>query len=154
MKDNSINQPWPRSARVTVWVLGVVFSFVTFLAFAYVPPCEECMRRDAESRTTWPITPPSWFPVASLLVEQLKEQRSKHPEDFPPPRTHDDEFIKSLLDADDTVKYLKAIGYESTQYTPNTEDIPMETPALVPTKEDIPDLHKMDFEYPVLEPTA
>ena len=25
MKDKSIKQPWPRSARVTVWVLGVGF---------------------------------------------------------------------------------------------------------------------------------
>ena len=31
MKDKSIKQPWPRSARVTVWVLGII----TILSFAW-----------------------------------------------------------------------------------------------------------------------
>ena len=26
MKDKSIKQPWPRSARVTVWVLGILLA--------------------------------------------------------------------------------------------------------------------------------
>ena len=29
MKDKSIKQPWPRSARVTVWVLGVALLATT-----------------------------------------------------------------------------------------------------------------------------
>ncbi|WP_298083887.1 hypothetical protein [uncultured Akkermansia sp.] len=35
MKDKSIKQPWPRSAKVTVWVLGVVLalSFVWHMSF-------------------------------------------------------------------------------------------------------------------------
>ena len=111
MKDKPIKRPWPRSAKITVWVLGIVFSFVTFLAFAYVPPCEECMRRDAESRTTWPIPNPSCVPVAAMLADNLKDQRTKHPEDFPSPKTQDEEFIKDILDADDTVEYLKSVGY-------------------------------------------
>ena len=32
MKDKSIKQPWPRSARVTVWVLGILL----FIASANV----------------------------------------------------------------------------------------------------------------------
>lgn len=107
-EDKPVKQPWPRSAKITVWVLGVVFSFVTFLAFAYVPPCEECMRSVG---CTWPIPSPSCVPVAAMLADNLKDQRTKHPEDFPPPKTQDEEFIKSLLDADDTVEYLKSVGY-------------------------------------------
>jgi hypothetical protein len=35
MKDKSIKQPWPRSAKITVWVLGVVLalSFVWHMSF-------------------------------------------------------------------------------------------------------------------------
>lgn len=34
MKDKSIKQPWPRSARVTVWVLG--FSLLSALILMYL----------------------------------------------------------------------------------------------------------------------
>lgn len=35
MKDKSIKQPWPRSARITVWVMGVLLalSFVWHMSF-------------------------------------------------------------------------------------------------------------------------
>ena len=29
MKDKSTKQPWPRSARVTVWVLGILLSIAS-----------------------------------------------------------------------------------------------------------------------------
>ena len=32
MKDKSIKQPWPRSARITVWVLGILL----FISSAYI----------------------------------------------------------------------------------------------------------------------
>lgn len=32
MKDKSIKQPWPRSAKITVWVLSISL----FLAIAYI----------------------------------------------------------------------------------------------------------------------
>lgn len=32
MKDKSTKQPWPRSARITVWVMGILL----FLASAYI----------------------------------------------------------------------------------------------------------------------
>lgn len=32
MKDKSIKQPWPRSAKITVWVLGILL----FIASAYI----------------------------------------------------------------------------------------------------------------------
>lgn len=106
-------QHWPLSAKITVWVLSVsvVFSFLTFMVFAYVLPCEECMRKDAEMRCTWPQPKPSCLPVTSLLAERLREQRVKHPDDFPAPKTENDDFLKSILDADDTVEYLESIGY-------------------------------------------
>ncbi len=34
MKDKSIKQPWPRSAKITVWVLGILLSAA--VAYAYV----------------------------------------------------------------------------------------------------------------------
>lgn len=54
---------------------------------------------------------PSCLPVVNTLVEQLREQKAKHPEDFPPTRTQDDEFIKEILDAEDPAEYLQSIGY-------------------------------------------
>ena len=38
MKDKSTKQPWPRSAKITVWVLGVVLalSFVWHMSFRIV----------------------------------------------------------------------------------------------------------------------
>lgn len=92
----SIKQPWPRSAKITVWVLCVVFSFVTFLAFAYVPPCEECMRRDAESRTTWPI-PTDYESIANRLLERLRDQKVKHPEDFVVPSKEEETDVDLII---------------------------------------------------------
>lgn len=53
MKDKSIKQPWPRSAKITVWVLGILlFIFATYVALdvlisrpvlyddLYMPPME------------------------------------------------------------------------------------------------------------------
>lgn len=37
MKDKSIKQPWPRSAKVTVWVLVVLLAIVLPLAYILIP---------------------------------------------------------------------------------------------------------------------
>ena len=106
MKDKSTRQPWPRSAKETVWVLSLILAPTLFYAIVVEhDPCERgCVIM---------IDPPkpSCFPVVKLLADNLKDQRTKHPEDFPPPKTQDEEFIKSLLDADDTVENLKSVGY-------------------------------------------
>lgn len=74
-------QPWPRSAKVTVWVLGIIIA-------------------------------------ASAIVNIIA--------------------VTQWYDAYEKWNNL------STIYLPIEE----------PKEEDIPDLHEMDFEYPVLEPTA
>lgn len=56
MKDKSTKQPWPRSAKITVWVLGVVLalSFVWHMSFRvaayeYIKPFEyDVARRELE----------------------------------------------------------------------------------------------------------
>ena len=35
MKDKSIRQPWPRSAKITVWFLGILLTAI-FLLFLYI----------------------------------------------------------------------------------------------------------------------
>lgn len=106
MKDKSIKQPWPRSAKITVWVLSLILVPTLFYAIAVEPnPCG--------CGGTIMIDPPkpSCLPVVNTLVEQLREQKAKHPEDFTPTRTQDDEFIKEILDAEDPAEYLQSIGY-------------------------------------------
>lgn len=110
MKDKSIKQPWPRSAKITVWVLGILL----FIASAYVAR-DICIYDPDPVRVPDVIMidppKPSCFPVVKLLADTLKDQRTKHPKDFPPPKTQDEEFIKDILDADNTVEYLKSVGY-------------------------------------------
>lgn len=75
------------------------------------PPALEEPKEEGILCGTYPIPNPSCFPVFKLLADTLKDQRTKHPKDFPPPKTQDEEFIKDILDADDTVEYLKSVGY-------------------------------------------
>ena len=35
MKDKSTKRPWPRSAKVTVWVLGIILAAIALL-FLYI----------------------------------------------------------------------------------------------------------------------
>ncbi|MEE0764857.1 hypothetical protein GKE29_24225 [Escherichia coli] len=99
MKEKSIKQPWPRSAKITVWVLVVLLA------------------------------------LFAVYIGALNYKLNSI--------TNSDEYIRDHI-----------LIYTEAQYTPNNEDIPMETPALLPTEEDAPDLHKIDFEYPALEPTT
>lgn len=38
MKDKSIKQPWPRSARITVWVMGIILAAITLLLACILIP--------------------------------------------------------------------------------------------------------------------
>lgn len=106
MKDKPIKQPWLRSAKITVWVLSLLLVPTLFYAIAVEPnPC------GCESEIIIDPPKPSCLPVADLLAGRLREQRIKHPEDFPAPKTENEDFLKSILEADDTVEYLKSIGY-------------------------------------------
>lgn len=51
-------------------------------------------------------------PLLVQFVYKLKDQRTRHPEDFPSPRTDEEKFIKEILDAEDPDEYLQSIGYD------------------------------------------
>ena len=93
MKDKSIKQPWPRSAKVTVWVLVVLVAIVLPLAYILIP--------------------------------------------------------------DPPVVYIPDVIHTEEQDPSDIEDIPMETPALVPTEEDVPiimpDLEDIEKNDPIYQ---
>ena len=96
MKDKSIRQPWPQSARVTVWVLSVIVAASAVVNIVAI--------------TQW-YGPYQKWPDYSTLHFPLE--------------------------------------------APKEKDVPIIMPDLDdPALEDIPDLHKIDFEYPALEPTT
>lgn len=106
MKDKSIRQPWPRSARITVWALSILLVPSMFYALVVEPsPCR------CYSSIVFPPPKPSCLPVVESLADRLKDQRTRHPEDFPSPRTDEEKFIKEILDSENTKEYLQAIGY-------------------------------------------
>ena len=106
MKDKLIKQPWPRSAKITVWVLSLILVPALFYAVIVDPnPCRHQPVVLGSPRI-------SSLPVVKLLAYKLKDQRNKHPEDFLSPQTEDEKFIKEILDAEDPREYLQSIGYD------------------------------------------
>lgn len=77
MKDKPIKQPWPRSAKITVWVLSLIL--VPALFYAVIVDPNPCRHQPVAYRSPYMTC----RPLLVQFVYKLKDQRTKHPEDFP-----------------------------------------------------------------------
>ena len=106
MKDKPIKQPWPRSAKITVWVLSLIL--VPALFYAVIVDPNPCRHQPVAYRSPYMTC----RPLLVQFVYKLKDQRTKHPEDFPSPQTGNEKLIKDILDAEDPDEYLQSLGYD------------------------------------------
>lgn len=99
-------QPWPRSAKITVWVLSLIL--VPALFYAVIVDPNHCRHQPVVCRSPYMTC----RPLLVQFVYKLKDQRIKHPEDFLSPQTGNEKLIKEILDAEDPDEYLQSLGYD------------------------------------------
>lgn len=80
MKDKSIKQPWPRSAKITVWVLGIILAAITLLLACILIPDPPVAYSPDVIDIELPIEEPTEedTPIIMPDIEELK----KNPPDY------------------------------------------------------------------------
>lgn len=132
MKDKPIKQPWPRSVKITVWVLAVSAVYIG----AVSDQVGQAIDNAGKGIEQWGTD----FGAAAESAGQAIGDAAR--------ASVESDTAKAI--GRGNRKLQQWMKEASKQGPSDIEDIPMETPALVPTEEDVP-IIMPDLDDPMIE---